>query len=205
MADFETLKSGWYLIKTKVREELRAVDNLENQNFEAYCPQYIEKKKEVPLFPGYIFVLLSHQDIERYHKIRSSRGVSAIVTFNTMSQKRFEGGYGSSSKCELQDLLPRPIPGGHKIIDQIEEIIWSLNGCQPGQKPASVTYEQGDRAAHKNPLYKHLEFTFLHGDKNQRGLFLVQYIESLRTEEGVERRLISEQRMDIPYKELEKA
>ena len=205
MTNIETLKPGWYLLKTKVREEVRAVDNLENQEFEAYCPQYLEKKKLAPLFPGYAFVRLCTQDIERYHKIRSTRGVSAIVTFNKMQQKKFREGRGSNCKNELQELLPQPIPGGNKIIDQIEEIIWALDGCKPETKPASVVYEEGDKACHKNPLYKYLEFTFLHNAKSERGLFLVQYIESIRTESGIEEKIVSEREMEIPFEELDKA
>ena len=205
MSNIETLKPGWYLLKTKVREEVRAVDNLENQEFEAYCPQYLEKAKLTPLFPGYMFVKLCDEDIERYHKIRSTRGVSAIVAFNKMHQKKFNEGRGSNCKNALQEMLPQPIPGGNKIIDQIEEIIWVLDGYKPEAKPASVVYAEGDKACHKNALYKHLEFTFLNNAKSERGLFLVQYIKSMRSEDGIEEKIISERKMEIPFVELEKA
>ncbi|MBU2710364.1 transcription termination/antitermination NusG family protein [Zooshikella harenae] len=76
----------WYLLKTKPREEVRAVTHLENQNFTVYCP-WIDKldkagkiKKE-PLFPGYVF--LNNENVEgiNYTKVRSTRGVANFVRF----------------------------------------------------------------------------------------------------------------------------
>ncbi|MGI0116924.1 transcription termination/antitermination NusG family protein [Zooshikella sp. RANM57] len=78
----------WYLLKTKPREEVRAVTHLENQDFTVYCP-WIDKldkagkiKKE-PLFPGYVF--LNNENIEglNYSKVRSTRGVANFVRFGT--------------------------------------------------------------------------------------------------------------------------
>ena len=205
MSDFETLCPGWYLVKAKVREELRAVDNLENQGFEAYCPQYLEKGRSAVLFPGYLFVRLGSDDLERFHKIRSTRGVTAMVTFNKMAQKCFrEGRTHFTSTRKLQEILPQPVPNGEKVIEQIEEIIWTLNGCIEAEKPASIGFKEGQKAVHKNPLFDHLRFVFKHGLKAERGVFLVQYIESLRTDEGVQSNVVSEQTMTIPYRELEK-
>ncbi|MCX4028793.1 hypothetical protein H0A36_16460 [Endozoicomonas sp. SM1973] len=47
----------WYLIRSKLREDKRAVFHLENQHFSVYC-SFITKKngKEEPLFPGYLFL-----------------------------------------------------------------------------------------------------------------------------------------------------
>ena len=205
MTDFETLKPGWYLVKSKVRDERRAVDNLENQAFEAYCPEYLDKGKSTILFPGYLFLRLGDRDMERYHKIRSTRGITGIVTFNKMSHKRFKESHGCSNKDTLQELLPNPIPGGDKIINQIEEIILFLNDVQPAKTSKPASYNKGDTACHKNPLYEHLKFTFLHGTKNERGLFLVEYIEKLRKNDSIEERVISKKTMDLPFQELEKA
>ncbi|OED46753.1 hypothetical protein ACH42_03430 [Endozoicomonas sp. (ex Bugula neritina AB1)] len=206
MSDFETLHTGWFLLKTKVKSELKAVNNLENQGFEAYCPQYIEKEKEVVLFPGYLFLRLGSDDIERYHKIRSTRGVTGIVTFNKMQRKLYQAGQiNSSCKDRIQEMLPQPIPGGDKIIEQIEEVIWCLNGCLEEKKPESVTYfKAGDNAVHSSPLFEHLKLTFKHGMKAERGIFLVQYIESQRTEEGIQETLVSEREMEISYSEVKK-
>ena len=80
--------NAWYVLKSKPKQELRAVQNLQNQGFEAYCPQLtVEKirrgtrKKVVePMFPSYIFV---HPDSlqEQFYKLRSTYGVASIVRF----------------------------------------------------------------------------------------------------------------------------
>ena len=121
-----------------------------------------------------------------------------------MHKKRFKEGRGVSNPQDRAALLPQPIPGGDKIIDQIADVIWHLNGCKSVDKPVGDNYIKGDTAAHKNPLYEHLKFTFLYGTKNERGLFLVQYIESMRTDSGVEEIITSQQTMNISYKDLNK-
>ena len=73
----------WYLLRSKPRQELRAVENLERQGFIAYCPMLEQKRaKPEPLFPGYVF--LQHEDFDEhpeFGKIRSTRGVGGFVKF----------------------------------------------------------------------------------------------------------------------------
>ncbi|WP_211828586.1 transcription termination/antitermination NusG family protein [Kistimonas asteriae] len=73
----------WYLLRSKPRQEQRAVENLERQGFTAYCPMLEKKKARVePLFPGYVF--LQHdafEDNPDYGKVRSTRGVMTFVRF----------------------------------------------------------------------------------------------------------------------------
>ncbi|MCX4029186.1 transcription/translation regulatory transformer protein RfaH [Endozoicomonas sp. SM1973] len=74
----------WYLLRTKPKEEKRAVQHLNNQDFENYCP-WLKKKNgaEEPLFPGYLF--LKKRAAEEvgtlYSKVRSTRGVLGFVRF----------------------------------------------------------------------------------------------------------------------------
>lgn len=72
---------AWYVVKTRVRQELRAVTHLQNQSFEAYCPWLVHKDgaKEA-LFAGYLFVQLN-QFTETYYRIRSTRGVQSLLKF----------------------------------------------------------------------------------------------------------------------------
>ncbi|MCL6271339.1 hypothetical protein M3P05_15550 [Sansalvadorimonas sp. 2012CJ34-2] len=73
----------WYLLKTRPRQEQRAVDNLSNQGFEPYCPWLKRKgRKPEPLFPGYVFLLFDEYcgDLP-WGKVRSTRGVSHFVRF----------------------------------------------------------------------------------------------------------------------------
>jgi transcriptional antiterminator RfaH len=80
--------SYWYLATAKPRQESRAVENLENQQIQAFCPTVkVEKlrrgKKEIvteALFTGYLFINLSPQDA-LWHKVRSTRGIRGWVRF----------------------------------------------------------------------------------------------------------------------------
>ena len=88
MADGRNHNSFWYLLKTKVRQEKRAMDHLERQNIEVFCPEiYVEivKKGEISsvsevLFPGYLFIKLSNLS-RSANSIRSTRGVLNFVSF----------------------------------------------------------------------------------------------------------------------------
>lgn len=82
--------SHWLLLQVKPRQELRAIENLERQKGECYCPQIqVEKlirgkriQVEEPLFPGYVFIKVKVEGKAlNYTNIRSSRGVSKIVGF----------------------------------------------------------------------------------------------------------------------------
>jgi len=70
----------WYLIKTKTRQENTAIINLENQEYITYCPIVKIKKKNVILFPGYVFIYLDKHD-ENWSPIRSTKGVINFVRF----------------------------------------------------------------------------------------------------------------------------
>lgn len=70
----------WYLIKTKSRQEITAVTNLENQNYRVYCPwTSIDNKKQF-LFPGYLFIEIDEK-IQNWSPIRSTKGVMNFVRF----------------------------------------------------------------------------------------------------------------------------
>lgn len=76
----------WYVIHTKPRQELRAMENLQQQSFEVYLPlvksEKLQRGKlvtvEEPLFKRYLFVYF---DAERspWHVIRNTFGVSELV------------------------------------------------------------------------------------------------------------------------------
>ena len=205
-SSYETLKQGWYLVKVKCKDEPRAVKHLENQHFEVYCPMYREGKGlETVLFPGYIFLRLSSADLNKYHKIRSTRGVSEVVSFNKSRRQLYsQGRIKSSTQEELQQLLPQPIPNGEKIIEQIEEIIWNLNGCKPEEKMPGSSFREGDQVCYRNPLFQHLRTTFVKGMGANRGLVLIEFIKSQRTEEGIEETITGQRELNVPLGDLEK-
>ena len=70
----------WYLIKTKTKQEVVAILNLENQNFHVYCPYTKIRNKNVALFPGYIFIQLD-KDNQNWSPIHSTKGVLHFVRF----------------------------------------------------------------------------------------------------------------------------
>ena len=78
----------WCLLKTKVRQERRAKENLERQKIKVFCPEIeIESIKTgrvtlVPeiLFPGYLFIEISESS-PTLSTLRSTRGVQNFVSF----------------------------------------------------------------------------------------------------------------------------
>ena len=82
--------SNWLLLQAKPHQEMRAVENLECQQVQCYCPLIqVEKlsrgkriQVEAALFPGYFFINFDpHRNNLTYTAICSSRGVSKIVRF----------------------------------------------------------------------------------------------------------------------------
>ena len=76
----------WYVIKTKSKQETKAIKNLVNQGFEIFCPflPEVRKYKKVisslnkPLFSSYIFTFLDIQN-EKWFKINNTYGVQYLL------------------------------------------------------------------------------------------------------------------------------
>ncbi len=196
-------RQGWYLLKTKVREEERAQAHLENQDFEVYCPMIKEKGRSVPLFAGYLFIRLDIKDLPTYHKIRSTRGVSEFVRFNRVAHKLHK--QGKLATDEMGVLLPCPIPNGDQLIEQIELFAMMHGAEAPVVKPDTTGFSQGETVLYDNSLFSHLEATFVKGVNMSRGVILIQFIESQRTEDGVERQVVAEKTFEVALKDLQKA
>ena len=86
-----TMKIGaetWYLLKTKARQEKRAIENLKRQHVKCYCPEISvekilrgKKSKIIEiLFPGYLFANFEHSAISM-KSVNSTRGVKNFVSF----------------------------------------------------------------------------------------------------------------------------
>jgi transcriptional antiterminator RfaH len=87
---------NWYVIHTKPRQEQRALLNLEQQGYECFLPLLATEKLQQgaltvvnePLFPRYVFVRLDTGESARsWGPIRSTKGVSRLVTFGTEPAK----------------------------------------------------------------------------------------------------------------------
>ena len=79
----------WFVVRTKARQEGRAMNRLQEQGFKAYCPQIPQSDvlKEVvakqALFPGYCFVESGERSVS---SIRSTPGVIALVSFGSVGR-----------------------------------------------------------------------------------------------------------------------
>lgn len=78
----------WIVAMTKPNQEAIAVENLQRQGYEPYCPRYQQKRPNKPaltrpLFPRYIFV-----NIENFwYSIKGTRGVSYVLAGEGGPQK----------------------------------------------------------------------------------------------------------------------
>jgi len=82
------LMPHWYALHTKPRQELRALEHLQRQAYDAYCPLLRERRRKhgeytwliAPLFPRYLFLRLC-LGRDSIASLRSTRGVCALVQF----------------------------------------------------------------------------------------------------------------------------
>lgn len=74
----------WFVVRTKARQEGRAINHLQEQGFKVYCPYILkygalkEESGRQVLFPGYCFVESGEQSVS---SISSTPGVIALVSF----------------------------------------------------------------------------------------------------------------------------
>ena len=72
----------WYVVQTHPRQEAQAQRELQNQDFQAFCPMVAKESRLgvylVPLFPGYIFCQI---DTSRpWRSVASTRGVLRLLS-----------------------------------------------------------------------------------------------------------------------------
>jgi len=76
----------WVLIYTKVKQEIRAKENLENQGFKTFLPLIssrndLSKSEELEIvFPRYLFAQINLK-VDNWSSIKSTKGVDHIVLF----------------------------------------------------------------------------------------------------------------------------
>ena len=83
-----TSPTHWYVVHTKPYQEFRALEQLQNQDYECYLPTlqvtklYRGKSGLIiePLFSRYLFIHLDNANTD-WGPIRSTRGVSNMVSF----------------------------------------------------------------------------------------------------------------------------
>jgi transcriptional antiterminator RfaH len=90
----ETIHQAWYVVHTKPRQEVRALENLQNQGFTCFMPtlqvQKLRNQKvqtvTEPMFSRYLFIQLDDQT-QNWGPIRSTLGVSKLVSFGPQPAK----------------------------------------------------------------------------------------------------------------------
>jgi transcriptional antiterminator RfaH len=151
-------KSNWLLLQVKPRQEMRALENLERQKGECYCPliqfEKLSRGKRIhveeALFPGYFFINFDPQKSNlTYTAIRSSRGVSKIVRFGEE---------------------PAKVP--ESLIIQIKDFekfsLSSLNAPDVPQKGDTVIIVKGP--------FKGLQAVYSQTDGQQRSIVLISLL-----------------------------
>lgn len=115
----------WCLAQLKPKGLDLAVRNLTRQGFDVFCPrQRLTKRcgvryreREVPLYPGYIFVEISEANVP-WRRIDSTLGVARLV--------RFQGDSPALVPCELIAALTARCDEN--------ELLWSTASLQPGAR-----------------------------------------------------------------------
>ena len=149
---------NWLLLQVKPRQEMRALENLERQQAQCYCPKIqVEKLRrgkriqvEEALFPGYLFInAQTQQNGLTYTSIRSSRGVSKIVGFGT-----------------------EPVTIPEALIDQLKlRENTGLTWAEADDLP-----QAGDKINITEGLFKGLQALYSHADGQQRAIVLINLL-----------------------------
>jgi transcriptional antiterminator RfaH len=127
---------NWLLLQVKPKQELRALENLERQKGECYCPNILVEKlrrgKRIQvneaLFPGYLFI--NAQPGLAYTSIRSSRGVSKIVRFGEEPTKIPEALIQQIKQLEQGGATFAKAEGLAQAGDRIDILEGSFTGLQ---------------------------------------------------------------------------
>jgi transcriptional antiterminator RfaH len=144
---------NWYLIQCKPREDDRALENLERQEFECYRPIYererVRQRRRIltraPLFPGYLFIRLDRLN-DNWLPICSTRGVVRIV--------RFAG---------------EPLPVADEIIEEIRRRI-------DGHPIREPYLNAGDRVMITDGSFSGIQGIFMTSDGDERVILLLNIL-----------------------------
>lgn len=150
--------SNWLLLQVKPRQEIRALENLERQQAECYCPTILVEKLrrgkriqvEEAMFAGYLFInaqLL--QNGLTYTSIRSSRGVSKIVGFG-----------------------PEPVIIPEALIKQLKVLESKYLTCAESEDLPHT----GDKISIIDGPFKGLQAMYSRADGQQRAIVLIDLL-----------------------------
>lgn len=144
----------WYLVHTKPRQELCALQNLVRQGYQCYLPTLRSEKllqsslavKEQPLFPRYLFIRLGlDASAQSWAPIRSTKGVSRLVSFGVEPAKVHDG-----------------------LIDLLRQQETSLQGSQEGM------FKEGEQVRLTDGAFAGLDAIYHMSDGERRVMVLIE-------------------------------
>ena len=146
----------WYVIHTKPRQEQRALLNLQQQSYECYLPLLASEKLrqgalrvvQEPLFARYLFIRLgTQQSAQSWSPIRSTQGVSRLVTFGTEPAK---------------------------VNPDLVEMLRTQNE-DPGKEPARL-FQSGEQVHIKDGPFAGLQVIYQMLDGERRAMVLIEML-----------------------------
>jgi transcriptional antiterminator RfaH len=112
----------WMVVNTHRHREDFAIENLERQAFEAYCPKLRKRRSHArridfvlrPLFPSYLFV----RGGERWQAIQSTLGVRTIVWAGEKPGCIDDGFIAGLKEREVEGAIVRP-PSPYRVGQEV--------------------------------------------------------------------------------------
>ncbi|MDR2678111.1 MAG: transcription/translation regulatory transformer protein RfaH [Zoogloeaceae bacterium] len=148
----------WFLIHTKPRQEVCALENLERQGYECYLPLLrVEKLRrrqvvvtEEALFPRYLFIRLGEESTGKsWHPIRSTRGVSQLVRFGSEPAR---------------------------VADELIDLIREKESATDTEAPRAL-YQPGDRLTITSGAFAGVDGIYQTMDGEQRVIMLIELMQ----------------------------
>jgi transcription elongation factor/antiterminator RfaH len=128
---------SWYVVRTKPRQEIVALDHLQRQGYSCYLPNIRIKKpsgtrlvlRDEPMFPGYLFISADPVfQAKGSSPIRSTRGVYELVRFG---QDPAPIQFGILNAIYERETVQLEHPEGHfKAGDRVKVVHGPLAGLE---------------------------------------------------------------------------
>ena len=106
---------NWYLLQIKPNGHDRALEHLQRQGFDVFCPLIVKTTKKnnkflnrkIPLFPGYLFMGTSVDPVP-WNSINGTRGVSRAVSLDgTYRPVNIHIIKGLKCRCDKDDVVQK--------------------------------------------------------------------------------------------------
>jgi transcriptional antiterminator RfaH len=115
----------WAVVNSHPHKERIALENLERQEFQTYCPLVRRRRSHArrvsdvlrPLFPGYLFVRVN-PEVQRWRSVLSTSGVRAVVRCGDRLSLIEDSFVRSLRAREADGVITRP-PSPYQIGQQV--------------------------------------------------------------------------------------